>query len=586
MKCQYHLTLVMLWLVQSLTVSFASTRPHIIVIVADDLGWNDVSFHGSDQIPTPNIDALAYGGIIMNNYYVSPICTPTRGALMSGRHPIHTGLQHSVIFASQTYGLPLNITIMPQWFQKLGYRTHMVGKWHLGMFAEQYLPTLRGFESHYGYYQGCEDYFDHTYEADLEYWGLDWRRNLDVLRNETNLYSTDLFTKEAVSIISNHNVSEPLFLYLPHQAVHSGNTEGDPLQAPQSYVDRFPHIQNYHRRLFAGMMAALDDSVGSVVAALKSRGMMENSIIMFTTDNGGPANGFDANAANNFPLRGVKATLWEGGVRGVGFINSALLQKTGYVSEEMFHVCDWLPTLYRAAGGDPSEMENLDGYDLWDMLSKDTKSKRIEILHNIDPKGKFGGLQVGDYKILVGDVGMSWDDWYPPWQSPADSVLLHVNNSRSFHRNGLGAHVPNHHIAKTSVEDLVKVFHMGLESRIADIPYDMLKANYPTVDMEKIKSRPKRSYVHGNTPVRIECGSKPFNASTSCEPTKSPCLFHIPSDPCEYYNIADQNKDLVISLLVRLNQYAMTMVPPLNTPVDPAGNPKYHNGTWVPWVTL
>lgn len=561
----------------------ATQRPNIVVIVADDLGYNDVSFHGSEQIPTPNIDALAYEGIILNNYYVSPICTPTRGALMSGRHPIHTGLQHSVIFSSEKYGLPLTEKIMPQYMQELGYRTHIVGKWHLGMFANQYLPTLRGFETHYGYYQGCEDYYDHTYEADPEYWGLDWRRNLTLIRNETNLYSTDLFTAEAVNIINKHNKSQPLFLYLPHQAVHSGNTEGDPLQAPQHYVDRFPHIKNYHRKLFAGMVAALDDSVGAVVKTLKDKGIYDNTVILFTTDNGGPANGFDANAANNFPLRGVKATLWEGGVRGVGFISSPLLKNKGYVSNQMIHVCDWLPTLYTAAGGDSSVMKNLDGFNVWEDLSDKKPVRRQEILHNIDPTGKgFAGLRVGDYKILIGNVGMAWDDWYPPWQDPADSVRWHVNNT--YRIGELGAVDSEDNLRPIrNIDENVKEFNMmsgdSVSSRKAD--NDM-----KTVFTEKKLSSKLKSYPHNGRPVKVDCGPKPFNASTNCDPRVSPCLFHIPSDPCEYNNIAAENKDLVIQILVRVNEYTKSMVPPLNTPVDPAGNPKYHDGAWVPWVKL
>ncbi|XP_053408554.1 arylsulfatase B-like isoform X8 [Mercenaria mercenaria] len=529
-------SLALFCLVAQFTECLSAQRPNIVVIVADDLGWNDVSFHGSDQIPTPNIDALAYGGIILNNYYVSPICTPTRGALMSGRHPIHTGLQRGVIVGAAKYGLPLEEKIMPQWFQQLGYRTHMVGK---------------------------------------EYWGVDWRRNLDLIRNETNLYSTDLFTVEAVNIINKHDTSQPLFLYLPHQAVHSGNTGGDPLQAPQHYVDRFLHIKNYHRRLFAGMVAALDDSIGTVVKTLESRGMMNNTIIMFTTDNGGPANGFDANAANNFPLRGVKATLWEGGVRGVGFIHSPLLKKQGYVYNNMLHVCDWLPTLYKAAGGSPSVMKNLDGYDHWESLSDKRKGKRKEILHNIDPKGQgHSGLRVGDYKILVGDVGMSWDDWYPPWQNPADTELLHINNTQKY----------GHFLNKKEsavVDRHAKYFNKMVASNMG---YEM-EIDFDNEDADKV-SPMTDSYYHKGAPVRVDCGPKPFNASTNCDPRKSPCLFHIPSDPCEYNNIAEQNKDLVIQMLTRLMHYENTMVPPLNGPEDPAGNPKYHDGAWVPWVKL
>eukprot|EP00057_Strongylocentrotus_purpuratus_P034012 XP_793612.3 PREDICTED: arylsulfatase B isoform X2 [Strongylocentrotus purpuratus] len=140
---------------------YTAQPPNVIFVVADDLGWNDVSFHGSSQIPTPHIDALAQEGVILTNYYVSPICTPTRSAIMTGKHPIHTGLQYSVIIADEPYGLGTNETIMPQYLRSLGYRTHMVGKWHLGFFKESLTPSHRGFESYYGYYGGMQDYFTH-----------------------------------------------------------------------------------------------------------------------------------------------------------------------------------------------------------------------------------------------------------------------------------------------------------------------------------------------------------------------------------------------------------------------------------------
>ncbi|XP_041375693.1 arylsulfatase B-like [Gigantopelta aegis] len=521
--------------------------PHIVLIVADDLGWNDVSFHGSMQIPTPNIDQLAYSGIILNNYYVSPICTPTRSALLTGRHPIHTGMQHSVIAGDQPYGLPLTETIMPQFFQQLGYRRHAVGKWHLGFFAVEYLPTFRGFESHFGYWLGCEDYFDHTSECNLDQWGLDFHRDVHQLDNYTGLYSTELFTAEAVSIVQKHNQSEPLFLYLPYQAVHSGNLDAFPLQAPSKYVDRFPHIENKKRRVYAAMVSALDDGVGQVVQALRERGMLENSIIVFTTDNGGPANGFDGNAASNYPLRGLKATLWEGGVRGVGFINSPLLQKTGYISEQMMHVTDWLPTLFHAAGGNSSKLKHLDGVDSWEMLSTNGNAVRSEMLHNIDPIRKQGGLRVGDYKLLTGEVGVSWDGWYPPWQLTHDDVFMHVDNFTQF-------------------QDPKRIHHRDAAEKHG----------------QDVALKYRRSESLGY--VRVNCGPRPANASTNCQPKQSPCLFHIPSDPCEYNNIADDHQDIVIKLLTRLQEYSYTMVPPGNKPFDQNGNPKLHDGAWVPWI--
>ncbi|XP_014789497.1 arylsulfatase J [Octopus bimaculoides] len=509
----------------------AAKRPNIIIIVADDLGWNDVSFHGSNQIPTKNIDSLASEGIILNNYYVSPICTPTRSALMTGRHPIHTGMQHGVICSSQTYGLPLNETLMPEYLNKLGYTSHIVGKWHLGFISEDYTPTKRGFSSHFGYWLGAESYYLHL-AGRGDYLGYDFHRNLDVAKDALGHYSTEIFTQEAVKIIKNHNETKPLFLYLPYQAVHSSSIQPY-LEAPEKYTKRFPNISNKQRKLFAGMVAALDDGVGEVVNALKSSGMYDNSIILFSTDNGGPANGYNENAASNWPLRGMKNTLWEGGVRGVGFLHSPLLKKNGYISEQMVHVCDWLPTLYSAAGGNPDEeprMKNLDGYDLWSMLSNNGKSVRTEILHNIDPIRKFAAIRVNNYKLLIGHVA-SRGNWYPPY-----------NESERYLSN--------------EFDDWF--------SQDNDFPVKMI--------------------THPKT-VRVNCGGpKPPDAFHNCDDFKKPCLFNIASDPCEYHNVADQNPEILKYLMKRLLKYEATMVPPGNKPQDPAGFPIHHNGIWTPWL--
>ncbi|OXU27087.1 hypothetical protein TSAR_008392 [Trichomalopsis sarcophagae] len=292
-----------------------TTPPHIIFIVADDLGWNDVGFHGSGQIPTPNIDALAYSGLILNRYYVSPICTPSRSALMTGKYPIHTGMQRGVLKGAEPRGLPLKEKLLPEYLRELGYRTHIVGKWHLGFYTKEYTPTYRGFESHLGYWTGHQDYYDHT-AVEEPYWGMDMRRNMEPAWDLHGQYSTDVFTKEAVKLIKSHNASQPMFLYLAHAAVHSANPY-NPLPVSDEIVDKIK-IPEYKRRRFAGragMTSAMDASVGSVIEALDKRNMLRDCLIVFSTDNGGPAEGFNLNAASNWPLRGVKDTLFEGKYR-------------------------------------------------------------------------------------------------------------------------------------------------------------------------------------------------------------------------------------------------------------------------------
>ena len=176
------------------------------------------------------------------------------------------------------------------------------------------------------------------------------RRNLSVADDLHGKYSTHLFTEEAIKILDKHNKSIPLFLYISHTAVHSANPN-QPLQAPNETIESLKYIQNENRRRYAAMVVELDTSVGKIIESLRKNNMLNNTVVVFSTDNGGPADGFNLNYASNYPLRGVKNTLWEGGVRGVGLIWSQLLKKRSFVSDYMFHIKDWLPTLYYIAKG-------------------------------------------------------------------------------------------------------------------------------------------------------------------------------------------------------------------------------------------
>ncbi|XP_042228154.1 arylsulfatase B-like [Homarus americanus] len=518
-------------------------HPHIVIIVADDLGFNDVGFHGSTQIPTPNIDALAYSGVILNNYYVQPICTPSRSALLTGKHPIHTGLQHSTIGGPHPYGLAPTETLLPKHLTSLGYINHHVGKWHLGFFKKTYTPTYRGFESHFGYWSGRIDYFDHTAFEQPGYWGYDMRRNMSLAEDCFGKYTTDLFTKEAVDIINNHNTSQPLFLYLAHLAVHSGNPYA-PLQAPENVVKKFNYIKDEHRRTFAGMLWKLDESVGRVVEALDARRMLYNSVILFTTDNGGPAAGFNQNAASNWPLRGVKASVWEGGVRGAGLLWSPHIQNPGRVAHQMVHITDWLPTLISAAGGNLSSLGSIDGIDLWKTLTQDLLSPRKEFLVNIDPVLNSAAIRIGDWKMIYNPQGFGhhWDGWFGP----------------SGH---------NETAPETKLNVILK---QVMKSRVARA----VKAINPKA-YENIKLLRKTAEVH--------CSPVPKNATASCNSSDSPCLFHIPSDPCEYTDLAATHQSVMAIMKDRLNQYNATAVPPRNKPWDPAANPKFWGYAWTNW---
>ncbi|XP_066257386.1 arylsulfatase J [Euwallacea similis] len=517
--------LLLLLISGSVLLSATQTPPHIVFIVADDLGFNDVGFHGSNQILTPNIDALAYSGLILNNYYVNPICTPSRSAIMTGKYPIHTGMQHSVLYGAEPRGLPLTEKILPQYLKELGYVNRIVGKWHLGSWKKEYTPLYRGFVSHLGYWTGHQDYFDHT-AVENPGWGLDMRRNMSVAYDLHGKYSTDIFTEESVKLIKNHNTNKPLFLYLAHAAVHSGNPY-EPLRAPDEEVSKFEDIEDFKRKRFAAMLSKLDKSVGAVVEALSCRNMLKNSVIVFTSDNGGPAAGFNLNAASNYPLKGVKNTLWEGGIRGAAFIWSSLIKKNSRVSSQLMQVADWLPTLLEAAGVTMNS-SSLDGISIWNALAQDTESPRKEVLHNIDDIYGNAALTVSSMKLIQGTTyNAAWDNWYGPsgrdntynvsliQESPAGRALKGINS------------LANAKIIKT------------------------LRAEATVIcgDVEKIK----------------------------CNPVKAACLFNVTEDPCEYKNIADRFPDIVKELQSVLQKYNATAVPPRNLPLDPRGNPKYWN---------
>ncbi|CAH1792967.1 unnamed protein product [Owenia fusiformis] len=559
-------------------------RPNIILILADDLGWNDVSFHGSNQIPTPNIDALAYSGIILNNYYVQPICTPTRSALLTGRYPIHTGLQHVVIRGAQPYGLALDETIIPQYLNPKGYKSHIVGKWHLGFCSWEYTPTYRGFHSHYGYFLGEEDYWDHTSWAEGgKLKGLDFRHNKELIKDALGEYSTELFTRETEAIINKHNTSEPLFMYLPHQAVHSGNTV-TPLEAPKKYTDKLGNIQNKKRRLFGGVVSALDDSIGNVTRALHKRGMLNNTIIIFSTDNGGPANGFQGNVASNWPLRGTKTQLWEGGVRGAGFAWSPLFKKQGYVSEQLMHVSDWLPTILHAAGvdTDTTTEKPIDGVDQFDTLSNNEASNRKEILLNIDPLDNTSAIRIGDYKVISGELyNGKWSGWYPPYKLPYGDPNTDTLNS-------LGSN--DHDKDNKDNEFVVNMQqHKDDMEQFSDNTLevnDNIQTGREPNDLAAILAQYTNTPAREPSPVVVKCGPKPSNASTNCKPAIAPCLYNLAVDPCEYNNIADSHPDILKQLLAKIAMYNATMVAPRNKPEDPAGFPSKHDWAWVPWLNL
>lgn len=358
-----------------------AAKSNVVFFLADDLGWADVGFH-EGEIRTPNIDKLAAAGAQLDQFYVQPVCSPTRAALMTGRYPMRHGLQVGVVRPWAQYGLPLDERTLPQALREAGYTTAICGKWHLGHFQRAYLPSQRGFDHQYGHYNGALDYFTHIRDG-----GFDWHRDDKVCRDEG--YSTHLLAREAVRLIRAQPADKPLFLYVPFNAVHA------PHQVPAKYKEPYGRFAE-PRRTYAGMVAAMDEAIGQIADAIDQRGLRKNTLFVFSSDNGGPQPG---KVTSNGPLRGGKATLYEGGVRVAAFATFDGRIKAGSIVREPLHMVDWYPTILKLAGASPEQKLPLDGRDAWPTIAAGQKSPHTEILINTTPNQ--GAIRVGDWKLIV-----------------------------------------------------------------------------------------------------------------------------------------------------------------------------------------
>ncbi|MDR1957690.1 MAG: arylsulfatase [Planctomycetaceae bacterium] len=386
------LVLPVLLLLSGVTALFAEEkqeRPNIVIFLADDLGWADVGWHNhasETPIKTPNLDKLADSGIKLEQFYVRPLCTPTRASLLTGRYPMRYGLQQLVILPWSDYGLPTEERTLADALHETGYYTAIIGKWHLGVTDKKYLPLQRGFDHHYGLYNGMIDYYNHTLPG---LGGLDWHRNGKAVREEG--YSTDLIGNEAVDLVKNHDTTKPLFLYVPFNGVHSPFQEAPDKERNAQYDNL-----NGTRKVYAGMVASVDSNVGRIVKALEEKGILDNTVIFFSSDNGGPS---PRTVTDNGPLRGSKATAYEGGVRVPAFVVWPGKIKPNTVSHQAFHIVDLYPTLLGIAGASLEQKHPLDGVDIKDALLEDKPLSRKEILLYSVPHS--GAIRVGDWKLVI-----------------------------------------------------------------------------------------------------------------------------------------------------------------------------------------
>jgi arylsulfatase A-like enzyme len=369
-------------------------KPNIVHIVADDLGWKDVGFNGCTDIRTPNLDKLAATGAKLAGFYVQPMCTPTRAALMTGRYPWRYGLQTMVIPGTAGYGLDTSEWLMPQCLKEAGYNTAIIGKWHLGHADLKYWPKQRGFDYAYGATIGELDYYTHG-DAGV----LDWFRDNKPVHEEG--YTTTLLGDDAVRYIEAQDGTTPFYLYLAFNAPHT------PYLAPEETVAKYASIEDPTRRTYAAMVDCLDENIGKVVAALEKKGLRENTLILFHSDNGGTHNAMFAGQmadvskikipCDNGPYRDGKGSLYEGGCRVAALANWPGRIKPGTV-EGLMHAVDLYPTLAGLAGASTAKCKPLDGMNVWDVIAANTPSPRTEIIYNVEPFR--GGVRQGDWKLI------------------------------------------------------------------------------------------------------------------------------------------------------------------------------------------
>lgn len=384
MKQNLFLTLGTLLAMTCLAKAAAPTKPgkpDIVFLLADDLGNADVGWHGSD-IKTPNLDKLAAGGAKLEDFYVLPVCTPTRAAFITGRYPMRYGLQMNVLRPGSKYGLPLEERTIGQAMKDAGYTTVILGKWHVGEFDKAYWPNARGFDHWVGLLQGV-DYFTHVEHGSKDKPG--WYRDGEL--SDEKGYTTHLIADEAVKVIHDQPKDKPLFLYVPFNAVHG------PLAAPEEYIQPYKATMNEQRAVLAGTAAAMDEACGKIIKALEDTGRLQDTLVVFCSDNGGIPPG------KNLPYRGFKSSLYEGGIRSPACASWPGHIKPGAVIREPMHIVDLFPTFVKLGGGSLDQKFPLDGRDILPVLTEGKPSPHEEILLNSTPRD--GALRRGDWKLVI-----------------------------------------------------------------------------------------------------------------------------------------------------------------------------------------
>ena len=379
-----------------------SRRPNFVVFMTDDQGYGDLSCMGNTDFRTPNIDAVAEQGARFTNWYSgSPVCSPSRASLLTGRYPGNAGVRAILAGHRKATGLTPQAPTIAAAVKELGYQTAIVGKWHLGL-QEQSRPNQNGFDYFYGFMAGCIDYYSHIF-----YWSMaDGKTDPthDLWENDHEFYDngkyfTEMVTDKAVEKIRQMNrEEEPFFLYVAYNAPHY------PMHAPRKYLDRFPELPA-DRRIMAAMISAVDDGVGQIVDELKRQGILEDTVIFFQSDNGPSRESRNWMDGRGDPyyggqpggLKGHKFSLFEGGIRVPGIFCWPGHIPGGQVIDEPCAAMDVFPTLLTMAGGDPSQYQ-LDGMDISDVLLHGAPSPHEELYWEMEQQT---AIRQGKYKLVL-----------------------------------------------------------------------------------------------------------------------------------------------------------------------------------------
>jgi arylsulfatase A-like enzyme len=378
------------------------SQPNFIIFLTDDQGYGDLSCMGATDFRTPNLDRMAAGGVRFTNWYSnSPVCSPSRAALLTGRYPGNAGVRSILAGHRTATGLPTEVPTIANALQDLGYYTAMSGKWHLGL-AEGSRPENHGFDDWFGFMAGCIDFYSHIF-----YWQMNrdgraqlhdlWENGIEIYRDGE--YFTELITEYTIKYVRRAiEQNKPFFLYVPYNAPHY------PMHAPAKYIERFPNL-SWDRQIMAAMLSAVDDSVGEILNELERQGILDNTFTYFQSDNGpsreirnwldGTPDPYYGGSAGK--LKGHKFSLYEGGIRSPGIMSWPDKVTAGQVVDQPGAAMDVFPTFLSAAGGDPNDYQ-LDGKNVMPMLTEGRPSPHDAIFWEMSQQT---AVRRGKWKLVL-----------------------------------------------------------------------------------------------------------------------------------------------------------------------------------------